>query len=49
MEEEIVKEIMKECNISKRKLEELMKINKFYGDSLGETKKYIKEFYLKIR
>lgn len=46
MEEEIVREIMKECNISKRKAEEMLKVSLFYGDTYSNAKECIKEFYL---
>ena len=44
MEKEILEEIVKECKISRRKAEELLKISLFYGDSYEETKSNIKKF-----
>lgn len=46
MEEEVLKEIMKECGVSKRKAEELLKVSLFYGDTYNEAKESIKNFYL---
>lgn len=46
MEEEIVREIMKECNISKRKAEELLKVSLFYGDTYMKAVENIKKFCL---
>lgn len=43
MEEEVLKEIMKECNISKRKAEELLKASLYYGDTYNEAVKNIKK------
>ncbi len=38
MEEKILKEIMNECKISKRKVEELIKFSLFCGDTYEEAK-----------
>lgn len=45
MEKEVIKKVMKECSISKRKAEELVKIDLFYGYTIDEAIKHIKEFY----
>lgn len=46
MREVIIKEIMKECSISRREAEELLKISLFYNYNLEEAKNKIKKFYL---
>lgn len=46
MEKEILEEIVKECKISRRKAEELLKVSLFCGDSYSEAKECIKWFYL---
>lgn len=46
MEEEVLREIMKECNIGKRKAEELLKVSLFYGDTYKEAVENIKKFCL---
>lgn len=48
MKDEIIEEIMRECNISKRKAEEMLKVSLFYGDTYKEAKESIKEFYSTI-
>ena len=47
MEEKILKEIMKECKINKRKGEEMLKVCLFYGCSYEEAKNIIKSFIRK--
>lgn len=44
MEKEILEEIVKECKISRRKAEELLKVSLFYGNSYEEAKNNIKNF-----
>ncbi len=46
MREVIIKEIMKENSVSRRKAEELLKISLFYKYSLEEAKNKIKKFIL---
>lgn len=46
MKEMIIKEIMKENGISKRKAEELLKISLLYNYNLEEAKNKIKKFHL---
>lgn len=48
-EARIVEEICKECNISKRKSEELLKVSLFYGDDIREAKNNIINFMLNLK
>lgn len=48
MEKEIIRKITKKCSISKRKAEELVKVNLVYGYTINEAIDNIKEFYKKI-
>lgn len=48
-EERIVEEICNECNSSKRKVEELLKISLFYGDNIKEAKINIINFMLNLK
>lgn len=48
-EERIVEEICRDCNLSKRKAEELLKISLFYGDDIEEAKNNIINFMLNLK
>lgn len=48
-EDKIIREICRECNISKRKSEELLKASLFYGDDIGEAKNNIINFMLNLK
>lgn len=48
MEKEFVEEIMRECKISKRKAEEMLKVSVFYGDTYNEAKENIKKFWINV-
>lgn len=44
IEEKVVEKIIKKCNISRRKAQELLKISLFYGDTYKEALKNIKVY-----
>ena len=41
----VVNDVVKECKISRRKAEEMLKISLFYGDTYDKAKQSIKAFY----
>lgn len=47
MRRNVVNDVVKECKISKRKAEEMLKISLFYGDTYSEAKESIRNFTLK--